>query len=256
VPQGQPPGIARLALLALALLLLLLAGTVGYAVTEHASLGFGFVWSLDTVATIGSIPEPASSAGQIVKVTLIVLGVGTLFYALVTAVEFFVAGHLSGLLDQRRALKQIDSLNDHVLVCGFGRVGRQVARDLREAGRDFVVIDTDVEGTSEHAELTGAPIVHGRASDDEVLRQAGIMRADGLIACVDSDAENVFITLSARELRADIAIVARASEEDSERKMLRAGADRVVSPYKQSGSEMVRLALGADGNGTAGAVEV
>ena len=246
MPQGQPPGIARLALLALALLLLLVAGAVGYAVTEHTSLGFGFVWSLDTVATIGSIPEPASSAGQLVKVVLIVLGVGTLFYALVTVVEFFVAGHLSGLLDQRRALKQIDSLNDHVLVCGFGRVGRQVARDLREAGRDFVVIDTDVEGTSEHAELTGAPIVHGRASDDEVLRQAGIMRAGGLIACVDSDAENVFITLSARELRADIAIVARASEEDSERKMLRAGADRVVSPYKQSGSEMVRLALGAD----------
>lgn len=246
MPQGQPPGIARLALLALAILLLLAAGTVGYSLSEGVSLGFGFVWSLDTVATIGSIPEPASSAGQIVKVVLIVFGVGTLFYALVTVVEFFVAGHLTGLLDERRALKKIDSLNDHVLVCGFGRVGRQVARDLREAGRDFVVIDTDVEGTREHAEATGAPIIHGRASDDDVLRQAGIMRAGGLIACVDDDAENVFITLSARELREDISIVARASEEDSERKMLRAGADRVVSPYKESGSEMVRLALDAD----------
>jgi voltage-gated potassium channel len=245
VPQSQAPGLARLALLVLAICLLLLLGTAGYAITEGVSVGFGFIWALDTVATVGSIPEPASTSGQIVKVALIVLGVGTLFYALVTVAEFFVAGHLTGLLDERKALKEIKSLNDHVLVCGFGRVGRQVARDLRAAGRDFVVIDTDVEGTREHAEATGAPIIHGRASDDDVLHQAGIMRASGLIACVDSDAENVFITLSARELRAGITIVARASDEDSERKLRRAGADRVVSPYKESGSEMVRLALDA-----------
>lgn len=245
--QGPLPGLARLALLALAIVVLLGAGTAGYALTEGVSVGFGFVWALDTVATVGSIPEPSSTAGQIVKIALIVLGVGTLFYALVAVAEFFVAGHLSGILDERRALKQIDSLSDHVLVCGFGRVGRQVARDLRAAGRDFVVIDTDVEGTREHAEATGAPIIHGRASDDEVLHQAGIMRASGVIACVDSDAENVFITLSARELRADVAIVARAAEEDAERKLRRAGADRVVSPYKESGAEMVRLALGAGG---------
>jgi len=243
VLRGQLPGLTRLALLALALCLLLVAGTIGYAVSEDTSIGFGFVWALDTVATIGSIPEPASTAGQVIKVVLIVLGVGTLFYALVTVAEFFVAGHLSGLLDERRALKKIDSLNDHVLVCGFGRVGRQVARDLRAAGRDFVVIDTDVEGTREHAEATEAPIIHGRASDDDILHQAGIMRASGLIACVDDDAENVFITLSARELRAEMTIVARASVEDTERKLRRAGADRVVSPYKESGSEMVRLAL-------------
>jgi voltage-gated potassium channel len=245
VPSGQPPGLVRLALLTLAIGLLLAAGTAGFAIAENVSVGWGFVWALDTVATVGSIPEPASSAGQIVKVALIVLGVGTLFYALVTVAEFFVAGHLSGLLDKRKALKQIDSLSDHVLVCGFGRVGRRVARDLRAAGRDFVVIDTDVEGTRAHAEATGAPIIHGRASDDEILHQAGIMRASGLIACVDSDAENVFITLSARELRSEMTIVARASVEDTERKLRRAGADRVVSPYKESGSEMVRLTLGS-----------
>lgn len=243
MPKGQLPGAPRLALLALAICLLLLAGTVGYMLTEGSSFGYGFNWALDTVATVGSIPDPPGTGGKIVKVALIVFGVGTLFYALVTVAELFVAGHLSGLLDERRALKKIDSLNDHVLVCGFGRVGRQVARDLRAAGRDFVVIDTDVEGTREHAETTGAPIVHGRASDDEVLHEAGIMRAGGLIACVDDDAENVFITLSARELRADLTIVARASVEDTERKLRRAGADRVVSPYKESGSEMVRLAL-------------
>lgn len=235
----------RLAVLLAAIFVLLAAGTAGFVITEGASVGFGFVWALDTVATVGSIPEPASSAGQIVKVALIVLGVGTLFYALVTVTEFFVAGHLSGLLEERRLLMEIDSLSDHILICGFGRVGRQAARDLRAAGRDFVVIDTNVEETKGHAAALEAPIIHGAASEDSVLRQAGIMRAAGVIACVDSDAENVFITLTVRELRPDLPIVARAAVEDTERKLRHAGADRVVSPYKETGSEMVRLAVGA-----------
>jgi len=234
----------RLAILLVAILVLLAAGTAGYMVAEGASVGFGLVWALDTVATVGSIPEPASTAGQIVKVVLIVLGVGTLFYALVTVTEFFVAGHLSGLLEERRLLKQIDDLNDHILICGFGRVGRQAARDLRAAGRDFVVIDTNVEETRGHAAALEAPIIHGAASDDAILRRAGIMRAAGVIACVDSDAENVFITLTVREMRPDLPIVARAAVEDTERKLRHAGADRVVSPYKETGSEMVRLAVG------------
>ena len=235
----------RLAILLLAIVGLLAAATAGFVVTEGASVGFGFVWALDTVATVGSIPEPTTTAGQIVKSALIVLGVGTLFYALVTVTEFFVAGHLSGLLEDRRLLREIDSLENHILICGFGRVGRQAAGDLRAAGRDFVVIDTNVEETRPHAAALEAPIVHGAASDDATLRRAGIMRAAGVIACVDSDAENVFITLTVRELRPDLPIVARAAVEDTERKLRHAGADRVVSPYKETGSEMVRLAVGA-----------
>jgi len=235
--------VERLAILLAAILFLLAAGTVGYMATEGASLGYGFVWSLDTVATVGSIPDPESSGGQVVKVALIVFGVGTLFYALVTVTEFFVAGHLSGLLEERKTLKKIESFEDHIIICGFGRVGRQAARDLRVAGRSFVVLDNNPDETREHAEAMGAPFVEGSPSDDEVLRSAGIMRAAGIMACVDSDAENIFITLTARELRSDITIVARASVEDSESKLRRAGADRIVSPYKTSGSQMVRFAL-------------
>jgi voltage-gated potassium channel len=233
----------RLAMLVLAICVLLLAGTIGYVLTEGTSVGYGLVWALDTVATVGSIPEPASTAGQIVKVGLIVFGVGTLFYALVTVTEFFVSGHLSGLLEERRVLKKIDSLRDHILICGFGRVGRQAARDLQAAGGRFVVIDSNPAETREYAEAIGVPFIEGSPSDDETLRAAGIMRAAGVMACVDSDPENIFITLTARELRSDITIVARASVEDSESKLRRAGADRIVSPYKTSGSEMVRYAL-------------
>lgn len=233
----------RLTIVVAAVCVLLAVGTVGFALTEGTSIGFSLIWSLDTVATVGSIPEPAGTAGQIVKVVLIVLGVGTLFYALVTVTEFFVAGHLSGLLEERRTLKQIESLRDHILICGFGRVGQQAARDLLAAGQYCVVIDHNPAETREYAEVLGVPFIEGSPSDDETLRTAGIMRASGVIACVDSDPENIFITLTARELRADVTIVARAALEHSEKKLLRAGADRIVSPYKSSGSEMARYSL-------------
>jgi voltage-gated potassium channel len=233
----------RLMMLGLAICALLAIGTVGFMATEGVSVGFGFAWALDTVATVGSISGPTGTGGQIVKTILIVFGVGTLFYALVTVTEFFVSGHLSGLLDERRTLKQIDSMHDHILICGFGRVGRQIARDLLAAQRDFVVLDNNPQETREHAEALGAAFIEGSPSDDSVLRTAGIMRAAGVIACVDSDAENIFITLTARELRSEIAIVARASVEDSESKLRRAGADRIVSPYRESGSEMARAVL-------------
>lgn len=232
----------RMAQLGALIVAVLALGTAGFVLTEGVSAWDGFVWALDTVATVGSIPASGHTGAEIVKVVLIVLGVGTLFYALVTITEFFVSGHLGELLQVRRMQKAIDSLSDHYLVCGFGRVGRQVARDLRAAGAKYVVIDTNPENRH-FAHGVGTRFIEGSPSDDEVLRQAGIDRARAIIACVDSDPENIFITLTARELREDITIVARASEEDSEKKLKRAGADRVISPYKASGAEMARLAL-------------
>jgi voltage-gated potassium channel len=177
-----------------------------------------------------------------VKAFLIVLGVGTLYYALVSATEFFVAGHATGLLDARRRERIVDDISEHYLVCGFGRVGRQVVRDLRAAGASYVVIDHNPESLKV-AEAAGVPWLQGEASDEALLRRAGIDRCRALIACVDSDAENVFITLTARELRPDLTVVARASSPEAEPKLRRAGAERIVSPYKSSGSEMARLAL-------------
>jgi len=232
----------RLRTLLIVLAAIVALGTIGLVATEDVGAWRGFIWTLDILATVGSIPAPETVGGQIVKVALIVLGVGTLFYGLVTVTEVFVSGHLAELLQERRAQKLIDATADHYIICGFGRVGRQVARDLRAAGARYVVVDDNPE-MREHARGIGVRFIEGEPSDDEVLRAAGVMRARGVIACVDSDADNIFITLTVRGLRPDIAIVARASEEAVEAKLLRAGATRVISPYKTSGAEMARIAL-------------
>src|SRR4051812_6204033 len=239
----------RLALLGLALAGLMGLGTLSYAVTEHDDAWDAFIWTVDTVATTGAIQPPDDTAGQIIKVALTFFGVGTLFYALVSLTELVVTGELGTLLSERRARRMTERLRDHYIVCGFGRVGRQVARDLRAAGALYVVIDED-PANRDAAYAPGVRFILARPSDDEALRDAGIARARAVVACVDSDAENIFIALTARELRPDIAIVARASQEEAESKLRRAGADRVISPYKASGSEMAQLALHPNVTGT------
>jgi voltage-gated potassium channel len=236
------PFARRVGLLVAIVLALLMLGAAALALSEEVGLWYGVRWALDTAATVGGFPQPRTLAGQVIHVVLIVVGVGTLFYALATIAEFFVAGHIGDLLNARRQQKMIDSLTDHHIICGFGRVGRQVARDLRGARAACVVVDSNSENRHA-AEADGISFLEGDATADEVLLGAGIRRARSIIACADSDADNVFITLTARELRADIAIIARAAVEDTEKKLKRAGADRVISPYKASGTEMARLAL-------------
>jgi voltage-gated potassium channel len=232
----------RLAILLTALLAVIVIGTLAFTLTEGSSIAYSFAWTLDTVTTLGSIQEPHDAVGRVVVVALELFGIGTLFYGLATVAEFFVSGQLSGLLEERRTQRMIDSYSDHFIICGFGRVGRQVARDLRQAGVRHVAIDSEPTHR-ESAESMGVRYIESYAADDEVLLQAGIERARAVIACVDSDADNIFIALTARGLRPDILVIARASAEHSEKKLLRAGADRVISPYKTSGSEMARVAL-------------
>ena len=232
----------RIALLVGSVAALVLAGGAALAAFEDVSYWRGATWALDTVATIGSTPGPTSLGGDITTVLLTIFGVGTMFFVLVTLTELFVAGDLSGLLDERRMQSKIAQLKDHYLICGYGRVGRQIAKDLRDAGVPFVVID-DNPDVREHAEEEGILLIEGRGSDDETMLEAGLERARAVVACVDSDAENIFATRTARELRPDIPIVARAAVESSERKLIRAGANEVVSPYKASGRTMASLAL-------------
>jgi voltage-gated potassium channel len=234
----------RIALLLGSVVALVLVGGASLAANEEVSYWRGVTWALDTVATIGSIPNPETVGGDVTTILLTIFGVGTMFFVLVTMTELFVAGDLSGLLDERRMQSKIAQLKDHYLICGYGRVGRQVAKDLRDGGVPFVVID-DNPDVREHAEEEEVLLIEGRGSDDETMLEAGLERACAVVACVDSDAENIFVTLTARELRPDIPIVARAAIESSERKLIRAGANEVVSPYKASGRTMASLALAA-----------
>ncbi|CAN5570630.1 hypothetical protein BH20ACT18_BH20ACT18_04870 [soil metagenome] len=164
----------RLAVLGALILGLCILGTVGFVVTDGQSVWNGFVLTLDTIATVGSIPSPTDTDAEAVKIALIVLGVGTLFYGLVSITEFFVAGHVSGLLEERRQ-RMIDSLSDHYVICGFGRVGRQVARDLDAGGAKYVVVDENPDN-HELAQAVGVRFLEGSPSDDEILRGAGIER--------------------------------------------------------------------------------
>jgi voltage-gated potassium channel len=242
----------RIAVLMGAVAVLVLGGAVALAGFEDVSYWHGVTWSLDTVSTIGAAADPGTIGGDITKVFLTIFGVGTMFFLIVTLTELFIAGDLSGVLAERRMQSKIAQLKDHYLICGFGRVGRQVALDLQRAGVAFVVVD-DNPDVREYIEEMDVLHVDGRGSDDEVMLEAGIERARAVLACVDSDAENIFATLTSRELRPDIPIVARAAVESSERKLIRAGANEVVSPYKASGRTMASLALIERGDESASA---
>jgi voltage-gated potassium channel len=236
----------RLVVAALALTILMVCGASAFAAFEGTTYWHGFVRAFETVTTLGSAGTPHSLGGQVTEIVLISLGLGTLLYLLGTTTELLVTGHLTGLLETRRMQKSIENLHDHYLICGFGRVGHQIARRFQSAQVPFVVIDDNPE-VREDMEEMGLLHVDGPASDDDVLCEAGIMKARAVIACVDSDAENIFVTITARALRPDVEIVARASEEPTEQKLIRAGANDVVSPYKASGDTMARLALDVPG---------
>lgn len=193
-----------------------------------------------TVTTVGFHPLVRfTGTAQVFTIVLVIIGVSSVLYAFGVVMEALVEGHLLNLWGRRRMERKINDLRDHVIVCGWGRIGRSVAANLAAARRDFVVVDqaADRLATSPHLNLVGD------ATDDEVLRQAGIDRAAALIATTSTDTTNLYLTLSGRELNPNLFIVARAQMRDSEPKMLRAGADRVVNPQAIGGARMVALVL-------------
>jgi voltage-gated potassium channel len=222
-----------------ALALVVVVGTIGYLLLGFSPLNALFQ-TVTTVSTVGFREvEPLSRNGQIFTMVLIILGVGAAFYAFGVIIETFIEGRLNELLGRRRMDKSIASLSGHVVICGAGRVGRSIGKAVAESGRGTVVIEVDPE----KAAASGAPSVVGDATEDEVLRAAGVERASALVAAVETDADNSFIVLSARALNPDLFVVARARSVDSEEKMRRAGADRVVNPQSIGGSRMAAFVL-------------
>jgi len=167
--------------------------------------------------------------------------VGTAVYAGGRAVEIIVEGEMSGYQKRKRMEKIIREMNQHFIICGYGRVGHEVAATFEASKIRFVVIDSKPETTAELAPRE-IPLIIGDATSDEILLQAGIRNAKGLVACSDSDVVNVYVTLSARALNPHLRIVGRAAYRDTEKKLMKAGADRVISPYFISGVRMAAMA--------------
>jgi voltage-gated potassium channel len=216
----------------------LVVGTVGYVLLGFSTLD-AIYQSVTTVATVGFREvEPLDGTGQVFTIGLILVGVGTALYTFTAVLEILIEGQLAEQLGRRRMQRQLGVLRDHVIVCGWGRVGRAITAELHAAGTRLVVIDRVDE------QLDGAEAaVLGDATDDHVLEQAGLSRARALIAALDSDADNLFVTVSARALRPDLFIVARVRVEESAEKLRRAGADRVVNPQSIGGARIAAFVL-------------
>jgi voltage-gated potassium channel len=222
-----------------ALASVMVAGTVGYLV-----LGFGLLDALyQTVTTVTTVGfrevQPLTAAGKVFTIALIVVGVGTALYTLGVIIETLLEGQLPEVFGRRRMERKITGMTEHVVVCGWGRVGRAIARDLVAMGARPVVVDNDPI----RVENVQYPAVLGDATDDGVLDRAGVRRARALVAALDTDAGNLFVTLSARALRPELFIVARVRLEENEGKLRRAGANRVVNPQSIGGARMAAFVL-------------
>ena len=230
--------------LALLLFLIILAGgTLGYVVIEGWQPWDAFYMTVTTITTVGYREiHPLSRQGQVFTIVLILSGVGTVFYAATMLATLVVEGGLQRGFERRRVSRMLEQIQDHFILCGYGRIGSIIAKELHDEGVPFVVIERDHERAQEIARR-GWINLEEDASREEVLSKAGVARARGLIAAVGTDAENVYTVLTARVMRPDLYIIARVESEDAERKLRRAGADRVISPYQIGAAHMAQTAL-------------
>lgn len=217
-------------------------GTVGFhALTDDSWVGSLYRAVVTTTLT-GLDRRPEGSGAQIFSLFVLFVGVAIFLYLAGVLVEMIARGVLTDVWAERRRRLMIEHLTDHYIICGYGRVGRRIGDEFRQAGVHYVVVDFNAEAVSAARER-GELLVEGSGTNDEHLAAAGLARARGLVASSDSDENNLYITLSARAARPDLLIVARASNEDAVKKLRRAGADRVVQPYSTAGQEMAKLVL-------------
>ncbi len=228
----------------LLLALVFIVGTVGFMLIERWSLLDALFMTTITLTTVGyDEVHPLDTAGRIFDIGLIFVGVTTAAYVFSGLAEAFIEQRFfRSVVKERRMAREIERLRDHFVVCGYGRVGMNVALELAREGRPFVVIEQDA-ALVEQCRAAGFNAVLGDATQDIVLIQAGVERARGVVTALNSDAANLYITLSCRSLHAELFIVARASEESVEPKLVRAGANRVLCPYSLTGRRLAEMVI-------------
>jgi voltage-gated potassium channel len=216
-------------------------GTAGYMLIEDWNFTDSLYMTVITLASVGfKEVHDLSFFGRIFTIILIIGGVGTVAYALGTGAKIILEGELQEVYGRRRLEKRIKELKDHYIVCGYGRMGKIICRELKEKNIKFVIVEKQPDI---HRDSDDLLVFIGDATNDEILKELGIEKAKGLVSVLPTDAENLFVVLSARELNASLFIVARAGEEGSEKKLVRAGADKVVSPYHIGGLRIAHTVL-------------
>ena len=234
--RAQGPGFAVALLVSV-----IAAGTVGFMVTDDRSVWDAFYMTVLALTTVEA-PVNLSWAGQLFTVVLLLGGVGAALYTFTLLATVVVEGGLPKRLQRRRHERMLETIKDHFIICGYGRIGSIVARQFNRQAVPYVVIERDPERLQVAID-DGALGVEADASREDVLKRVGIERARGLIAAVGSDAENVYAVLSARVMRPDLFIVGRAGTDDATMKLKRAGADRVISPYQIGAMQIAQTAL-------------
>lgn len=233
----------RLAIAIIALLSILCLGTVGFHYLEGWSFPESLYATVVTLSTVGYGDFiPHTGEGMMFTVFLIIVGVGTMLYTVGLITETMIEGRLNIILGKGRLEKMINKMQNHYIICGCGRIGRLICRELAEEKVDFVVIDNNQEVIQKIAE-EGYLHYKGDATHDKTLLAAGIKKAKGIVCVLSSDAENLYVILTARELNQDIFILSRSEDEESEKRLLRAGANRVESPYMMGGMRMAMAIL-------------
>jgi voltage-gated potassium channel len=225
------------------LLLLVSLGTAGYTAIEGWRFLDSFYMTVITLGTVGFREvHDLSDAGKLFTVLLIIFGVTVLGYTVTKLAQIMFEGQFQRYIGRQKVEKRIESLQDHYIICGYGRIGSLICKEFAAKPLPFVVVENK-QDVLEKLEAEDYPYLRGNATEDETLLKAGIKRAKGLISVVTSDTENVYITLTARGLNPDLYILARAGEEGSEVKLKRAGANKVISPYHIGGSRMAQAIL-------------
>lgn len=237
-----PEPVRHLRIAIILVLSVLVLGTVGYMLIEKLAFDDALYTTIDMIATVGNVVHPLSEPGRWFTIAVIVLGVGSLLYTFGVGMEYIIEGHFSEAVRRRFMEHKIAALRNHSIVCGFGRVGRQIVEELAAAHISFVVLD-ERENNVRACVERGYMALQGDATSDEMLREAGIEHAKTVLVATDDDAHNISITLSARHLNSQLFIVARANHDETEAKLRLAGADRVLSPYAIAGHRMANLAI-------------
>ncbi len=213
-------------------------GTAGYMGVERWTFLESLFMTIITMSTVGYMEvRPLSPEGRVFTIALIIFGVSVFFYGGGLLLQFMVEGRIRQVLGRRRLEKRIEKVNGHFIICGFGRIGRVLCRRLAQGPRDIVVIERD-ERSVEHLNAEDYLYVMGEATDEENLEKAGIDRAHGLVAALGTDTDNVFVVLTARQMNPGLFIMSRANERSSEKKLVAAGANKVISPYDIAAKRM------------------